>query len=72
MKTNKGRELRAALAHAGIAQYQLAVQLGIAPSKLSAFVNGHLSEAPAEEIARRIEQALGLMPGTLSSTHAPK
>ena len=57
-------ELRVALVRAGVPQWRLAADLGLCPSSFSAVVNGRAPAPPG--LVSRVEEALGLTPGTLS------
>lgn len=65
-----GRELKAAMARAGVRQYELAVKLGVAPSKISALANGHLKPDEMERLCRAIEVVLDLNHGSLTQQAA--
>ncbi len=57
------RELRAALARKGMAQWMLAATLGISPSTFSAYIHDRL-DAPSD-LARRIALILGVSESAL-------
>ena len=62
------RNLRIGLAQAGLAQWQLAGQVGVSPAALSQYATG-ARECPPD-VQGRLEKALGLETGALTAVEA--